>query len=505
MNSLPRISQESLALAKQVLLAGGRLGHPLGWDLKKDITTGTGLVWYDLQAPAKSLFPVITPLRNRTPRAPGRGGTATHWKAITAINTTNVLPWVPEGFRNNRVTTTEVDKLATYRGFGLEDSVTFEAQYAAVNFEDIRARAAMNLLWAVMIREEIGLLGGNTGVALGQPSAPTVTSSNSGGSLASNTYTVYVVALTQEGFNTLVLTGTAQGPIATYVVTDPGTLSTQTVNGGGSQASTGTAGSAITGPSGSLACSVPVVNGAVAYAWFVSSAGTTATAYYSGVSTINSIVIKVQGLSTYAAASSWASDLSQNALAFDGFLSQAFGTSSGAYIASQATGTAGTGTPLTSDSAGGITEIETMLKSFYDNSKLGPDYIYVNSQQAYDINKKVIAGGGTPLFRFVEEAGDPGITAGVRVRNYLNRYTGQEIPIEVHPFLANGTILAITDTLPYPNTNVPQVNVVETRQEYYQLEWPLRTRKYELGVYGDEVLICYFLAGLGIINNVAAG
>ena len=33
---------------------------------------------------------------------------------------------------------------------------------------------------------------------------------------------------------------------------------------------------------------------------------------------------------------------------------------------------------------------------------------------------------------------------------------------------------------------------IRTRQDYYQIEWPLRTRKYEYGVYADEVLQHYF-------------
>ena len=47
--------QETLALLKS-------LGS--NDELAKSITTGTGLVAYDLQAPAKNLYPVYTPLRN---------------------------------------------------------------------------------------------------------------------------------------------------------------------------------------------------------------------------------------------------------------------------------------------------------------------------------------------------------------------------------------------------------------------------------------------------------
>jgi hypothetical protein len=45
----------------------------------KTISTGTGLTAYDLQAPAKNLYPVATPIRNRLPRVGGGTGTATNW------------------------------------------------------------------------------------------------------------------------------------------------------------------------------------------------------------------------------------------------------------------------------------------------------------------------------------------------------------------------------------------------------------------------------------------
>src|ERR1035437_7097650 len=57
------------------------------------------LYGYSLEAPAKTLVPILTPLRNRLPRKGGGHGTAVEWKAVTAINTTNLDPGVAEGSR----------------------------------------------------------------------------------------------------------------------------------------------------------------------------------------------------------------------------------------------------------------------------------------------------------------------------------------------------------------------------------------------------------------------
>jgi len=46
---------------------------------------------------------------------------------------------------------------------------------------------------------------------------------------------------------------------------------------------------------------------------------------------------------------------------------------------------------------------------------------------------------------------------------------------------------------------------VRTRQDYYQIEWPPRARRYETGVYADEVLRRYFPPSMAVIANIAAG
>lgn len=39
----------------------------------------------------------------------------------------------------------------------------------------------------------------------------------------------------------------------------------------------------------------------------------------------------------------------------------------------------------------------------------------------------------------------------------------------------------------------------------HQLEWPLRSRKYEYGVYTDQVLQVYFPPANAVLTNIARG
>lgn len=90
----------------------------------------TGLQAYNLEAPSKKLFPVLTPLRNSIARVSGGFGTQANWKAITNINVGNTRAGVSEGKRGGVITHSQSDYLAAFRGFGLENSVTFEANYS---------------------------------------------------------------------------------------------------------------------------------------------------------------------------------------------------------------------------------------------------------------------------------------------------------------------------------------------------------------------------------------
>ena len=46
---------------------------------------------------------------------------------------------------------------------------------------------------------------------------------------------------------------------------------------------------------------------------------------------------------------------------------------------------------------------------------------------------------------------------------------------------------------------------VLTRRDYYRVDWPVRTRRREFGVYTEEVLAIYASFGIGILTNIGNG
>jgi hypothetical protein len=151
--------------------------------LAKNVTIQTGLTAYDLQAPAKNLYPTITPLRNSIPRvARLNPGDAAHWRSIfgTTGSGFDAMGWVPEGQRSASMSYSAIAVTLPYVTLGEEDTVTFEAEAAAQGFEDINATATLRILQKTMRKEETALLGGNFSLPLGKPGTPTLSASGTG-------------------------------------------------------------------------------------------------------------------------------------------------------------------------------------------------------------------------------------------------------------------------------------------------------------------------------------
>jgi len=187
------LSNPSEDIARHVLSMAGANPN----QIEKSITTGTGLVAYDLQAPAKNLYPVNTPLIKSLPRT-GGVGTATNWKSVTGMTGSgfDATGWVPEGQRAGQMSYTVASKSAAYATIGEEDQATWEAISAGRTFEDVQATMTTRLLQKLMLKEEMAVLGGNASLALGTPATPSLAAAGSGATLPALTYSVIVVALT---------------------------------------------------------------------------------------------------------------------------------------------------------------------------------------------------------------------------------------------------------------------------------------------------------------------
>jgi hypothetical protein len=478
-------------------------------DLQKTISTGTGLVAYDLQAPAKNLYPVATPVRNSIPRVGGGIGLATNWRQVNMIYGSGFdnSGWVPEGQRAGQMSYSTSTKSASYATLGEEDALTFEAQHAARTFEDLRASMTMRLLQKTFLKEEFGILYGNNSLQLGSPSAPTLSAAGSGATLPALTYSVIVVPLTAEGYyNSSVSAG-----VATVNNVTGADGKSFTINGGSGNRSPNTTQAITLGQT--LSATVPVVNGAVAYAWYVGAAGAETL---QAITTINSATFTAPLASGRQGATAITQDCSTNntgATAWNGLLTTALTAGSNAYVSQLATGTAGTGTVLTPSGRGSVVEIDNALLAMWNNYQISPTVIYVHAQELKNITNKVLQSSSAgPLLTYFKDPDNMEyrLAAGGVIEQYFNPFHldgGRKIPVKIHPKAVPGTIMMWCENLPvqYQSNHVPQVAEMKVRQDFYQIDWPLVTRQRQAGVYIEEVLVVYAPFAMGIIQNIGNG
>lgn len=458
----------------------------------------TGLQDYDLSPAVLNLYPMLTPLRNMIPRVSGKGGIQANWRAVTAIDTGSVRVGVSEGHRGSVIGVSTKEFFAAYRTLGTEAAVTDEATLASADFDDVRARAANSGLQALMLAEEKIILGGNTSLNLGTTPTPVLVASGVGGSLpATSPVSVICVALTFEGRN---YSSLAMG-IPGLVTRTTADSFTESFGGGSARRSNAAQVTTSASTTNSVLCTVAAVKGAYSYAWFSGAPGSEALF---DITYINQTTLKAFPVGTMMIAALGNGDNSTNTLIHDGLLTQAALPDSGAgYVVMPA------GQGLTPDGSGGIVEFDAILQDFYDRLRLSPSHIWISSQESIWLRRKILATGpAATQARFTFQTMQGQVTGGGAVKGYINPFamTGgpAEIPLHVHPNMPPGTVLFLTDSLPYAVNNIENILQIRSRRPYYQTEWPKRTRAYEYGVYSDQVLQNMFMPGMTVLTNIAA-
>lgn len=459
------------------------------------INTSTGLMSYDLQPAAKLIYPVLSPIRNETPRVKGQGGDSTHWKAIIGINSGRLELGVGEGHRNAVIKVKTEDRYAKYASIGLENNITDEAMLGAQGFDDARALGVRNLLESTIIGEESLLLAGNASLKLGITPTPTVSAATTGGTIAKSTaVSVICVALSYDGMRS----ASVVDGIRAKVERQNADGTTDTYGGGAAQkseAATVTTGAGT--DTNKLVATVTPVKGAFAYAWLWGKSGEETLGE---ITTVSTVEITANATGTQKASDLPTEDCSYNELIFDGIMTQVIAGSG--YVKTMETGAG-----LTTDKAAGIVEFDDALRHFWDKYNASPDEILCSAQELNNITNKVIANGGTPFFQLnLDSNGQVAMTAGAVIAFYTNRYSAdgkKSIPVKLHPNMPVGTVLFRVKKMPYPVSNVNNVAEVRYLEDYHQTEWPRTRRMYEYGVYSREALAVYAPFLMGIITNIA--
>jgi hypothetical protein len=436
---------------------------------------------WNLEPAAKNLYPVTTKLRNVIPRVSNdNGGVGSNYKVITGYGAHGEIG-VAEGARGFVQTPTLVDKVAYFRSLGNEGSVTFESKSATRGFDDVLASETQRVLVGLMEQEEKMIVAGRGVTALPAPTGLAAAAS-AGGALAAGNYSLIVRALTAKGaeFSSVSLGVTLPAP-------KPGADGTVMNRSGYAGTSATLAVNGIT-LNQKVTASVEAVSGAAAYAWFFGAAGSERLVAVTTLSTTEITALNAGGQLHSALP---AGDFSVDSFAFDGLLT----------IASDMSpfNVALSGSASLSGSNGHIDQLDNVLQNMYDGIRVAADRVLVSTDMMAAVNKKILDGSNIRIAQSAEQT-----QGGNFVTTYIHPVTGDVLRVESHPFLPKGTILVYSTQLGYMNTNIPNVFQIKTNREYNQIFWPLRSRKYEFGVYVEEVLQHYLPSSMAVISNIKA-
>jgi hypothetical protein len=505
--------------------------------LRKDATTqgiseATGLTFYYLEQQAKNIYPVFYPLLASTARVNPMfngmkvGGNAVNWKAITAIDTGG-YPALSEGNRNEAMNITTRQFSAPFKFLGKDIQTSFQAQAAGLGFDDMVALSQLSLLNALLNDEERMLLFGNSGTSgvggangyvLGTTPTPTVTlnTDSTSSHLPAGSVTVYCVALTPWGAWMATSTGVALPRLRTN---QDG--STDIINGG--TAIVSAASNTVTTDSShtSVTAAVTPVQGAVAYAWFISTNGspTTANAFFSAVTSTATAKLtsyvntnqaaNAQSSTVAGSAGNLTADHSYNNLDFDGLMTTGF-TNASASQPSYWKDLNGAG--FTANGDGTIAEIEAVADFMWKTYKISIDKIYLGGSLMDAFSKAVLtaSGGANASQRLMFTMDETGrIVGGTKVVQYRWKYSttaaAKTIDVMTHPWLPDGCVYFDLINNPYPAAGnaIPAVRRIVSLEDHFSLKFPYRRLQHELGVYCFETLEHYIQFGVAQLTGVA--
>ena len=424
-----------------------------------------GFAVYDLQAPSKKIFPVYSPIRNRLPRMDGRGG-AVNWKQITAISgsggaqapVNHFLAELPSnsvgGLTLNlppEIAWTAGDKQTKYVPIGLSGSNSMISQFAGRGYEDIRQLVSLSTLQALMLSEERGLGSGRT-AALGAPtisstSSQAPTTGQTGLSGVTTNVFVKVTAITMMGETTL------------------SAASTQATSNGNV-----------------VTVNVTALTGAEGYNFYVSTGAADpgdASRFLMGTSGAPTFYLMGAVPTAGTAASTVTQDTTNSANAYLGYFNQM--ESGSAYI-----------NVLNRTVA--VNDVDTGFFNVYNSVKGDPEELWASAGLRQDYSQLVLntAGSAAQGYRVAWTADQQsGVTAGVVVTAVLNKVTGREVPLRVHPWFKPGNLVGFSYTLPFPNSEVPNVWEVKLPQDYLAIDWPVIDMNYRTSVLAFGALIGY--------------
>jgi hypothetical protein len=487
------IAPDALASVTNALATQRQVQADIAKDISLTSPLSSSFAAFDLEAPAKLLTPRPTPLRNKIARKKGVG-TSHRVKRILGYTGTgtggigNIFPGVTETTtttfgsiayeRGPKISYAADDLILPYNTYSLSDSVSFDANFSGLGFQDLRQLSSTSTLYATMLMEERMLL-----MARG-------TGSGYSGALAAPTVTVAAANATgsQVGL-------AASTQFFVYVTADAGAFGESVVSA--VQSATTSSGSQV------ITITVGAVTGALGYKVYVGTTTGATNAKYVGrftgtVATLqgatstnttnNNLVYSTSGAVAPSA------DTSAYATGYDGIIPTLLGSAGG--FNNNINAQFSTSNPGS--------EYQTVFYNLYNNVKADPDEILINGSDRKQLSD-AIKNGSTANYRLNLSQDETGnYVGGATIGALHNEVTGKLVDITVHPWLPQGVSPVMSYTLPIPDSEVSDCWAVYNVQDYMGVQWPVTQFSYDFSTYFRGTFMAQAPAWSGIVSGIAS-
>ena len=452
--------------------------------LKKSITAASVPGIYLIRL-AKLMLPVYAGLTQRIPTdAPKTiGGIQATWRAQLGFGALAEAGFfrVPEASIGVVPPTSFLTFNAPYNDMSTNDSVTLKALRTSMGYSDPLQIGVIKAMSALLRGQERVILGSNN-AAIAAPAAPTVGASGSPAQtvIAAGSYVVGVSALTYEGWLNKSVGGSAVGETVA-------TFASQFVLGAGS----------------SVQITWAAVPGAVAYnVYFSGSSG-----HYSGSTSKwnQTVTINKATISALSAGSNVCNpgDTTVNATyGIESLLSWCeLATVYGNAIPSKQTIYDNAGAGLTAGN-GGIMQFDSVLASLWTTWHTAPSIMVMSPATNATLVGKLQSLGGGNFYRVEVGQERNTVNGGMMVTGYVNKFapyadgTPRMIDVMPHPYMPDGTILLLSETIPYPMANESRGFVRDVLLPYTYFPLPsqaagVNRTTYDFAITTSETVECF--------------
>ena len=487
-------------------------------ELTKALSSTDGFAGYNLEPWAKLMLPFFNGLRNRTPvDSAARGALTAEWKVMMGFPST--FDFSSAGFgKAEAATGTALDASAVafaapYATQPILGGVNLEAVDAAREFDDPFGSETATLLAALFRLEEMMLIGGNY-TALVDGSSDGAALAVGTGSYTATTYYV-VTALTYQGCLANAAADTT--PSANVRLGESAGQRVTTTSAGGSKLKAVLSWDPVPGAlgykiyAGSSKSAATLVNPATCIAYVNGKTDSVGDAYV--VETTGQQYVTVTSCEVYGAATGAAlgsqTDGTANTHSYEGYVAWAQkNTMYGKALGSNHVTYDCAGQTLT-PTGSGIAEIDAILQGLWVNLKISPTLGVASANTINALTNALMGINSGFTNRIDLTATRGGFTGGAYATGYVNKFAGSmidgtkpQVDFWAHPEFPDGTILFLTEKVPYAYSRESRGFALDVRRPYTYWDLARTTISYPFSLLVTQTLKCYHPAAQASITGL---